>query len=191
MIKSRSKLLERQRLRKQKILIYSLNLSSALYFFCAVYQTIQLMQHCGRDFRLSHLWDAYFEQCFMTYLEICLSSATFIGLWTKRGSAYFLAMSFCICTTMIQHFVDILMGIIYVCSYGTDLKAVQAFLEKNYKNYKLGQFFSIQKINRIHNCHKCCGIEGVEDSVVRYDNNTLIPDCCPSTITTTQPPKSI
>ncbi|XP_048518122.1 uncharacterized protein LOC109541474 isoform X2 [Dendroctonus ponderosae] len=102
-----------------------------------------------------------------------------IGLWTKRGAVYFVAISFWICTVMIQHFADLLMGIIYLLSYGHGLDGVERFLRRNFENLKESNIFATAKINRIQKCKQCCGINGIDDDYVRLSNDTLISGCCP------------
>uniref|UniRef100_A0AAR5PY64 Tetraspanin n=3 Tax=Dendroctonus ponderosae TaxID=77166 RepID=A0AAR5PY64_DENPD len=143
------------------------------------YQARLILDHCGRDFRLSHLSYPFYEQLTMTFLEVALSIAGLIGLWTKRGAVYFVAISFWICTVMIQHFADLLMGIIYLLSYGHGLDGVERFLRRNFENLKESNIFATAKINRIQKCKQCCGINGIDDDYVRLSNDTLISGCCP------------
>lgn len=146
-MESRSKLAEKRRLRRKEVIVCSLVVTCILVVVFSSYQAILILDHCGRDFRLSHLSDPFYEQLTMTFMEVVLSIAGLIGLWTKRGAVYFVVVSFWMCTVMIQHFADLLMGIIYLLSYGQGLDGVERFLRRNFENLKKSNIFATAKVS--------------------------------------------
>lgn len=149
MHQSTFKLIDWKRRRRRKFLIWTLYGASIAFLLCTIYQQVILVRNCGRDFRLGHFWDSWLEEMLIDSIQIIVAIAGLVGIWTKRGSVYFVVVSFVICTVMTQEFIDLLMGVIYMLGYGTGLGGGERFLRKNYKNAISGQMFAIAKVCKL------------------------------------------
>ncbi|CAG9768747.1 unnamed protein product [Ceutorhynchus assimilis] len=182
MLQTKNMTAEQRRNRKLKIFKSVMTVSCALIFCCGIFQSVELLTFCGRDFRTTIAFDSRYEQLCMTITEILLAIAGVFGIyWRKAGPVYIVAVSFLLCTTMVFHLVDFVMGIISMYDKDGKMEDSGQFLQKLIVSYKDGDMLSIHKLNGLQICKECCGIKGPEDKAIHSDDtgNGLIRSCCP------------
>lgn len=135
-MQSRTTFADQKRMHRRALKTWILYMTCALSVTFSIAQTTLLIVHCGREFRQSLYIDPRAESVLMSIVQMTLSLVGIIGIVTKRGAVFFVGISFCICTVMIQHSVDLAMGLIYTYMYGRTIPTMELFLEKYYSKYE-------------------------------------------------------